>query len=81
MQLSTEELWVVVYRSKSTYSLDTSMPEQVFTTRASADAYCESLSDQQLSFYVTTLSDRLYDLRDNLRESGARDERDSSNSY
>lgn len=79
MRISTEELWVVVYRYKSPYGLDTSMPEEVFTTRESADAHCESLSDGQTnSFYVTTLSERLDDLRDNLRESGARSERDDA---
>jgi len=89
MQIGTDQLWVVVYRSQDAYSIDTSMPEEVFTTQVSADVFCAELNsrppmvswEKPNPFYVTTLSDRLDDLRDNLRESGARDERDNSGMY
>lgn len=89
MQISTNQLWVVVYRSQDMYSIDTSMPEEVFTSQESALAFCAELNNRPPMFswekpnpwYVTTLSDRLDDLRDNLRESGARDERDNPGFY
>ena len=89
MQIGTDQLWVVVYRSQDAYSIDTSMPEEVFTTQVSADAFCAELNsvpprcswEKPCPWYVTTLSERLDDLRDNLRESGARDERDNSGLY
>jgi len=89
MQFDTGQLWVVVYRSQDMYSIDTSMPEEVFTTQDSADAFCAELNSRPPTFswekpnpfYVTTLSDRLDDLRDNLRLSGACDERDNSGLY
>ena len=86
MRISIDQLWVVEYIRSDRYSLDTSMPEEVFTTLESAQACCDELNNMPHKFAwlperpwrVHTLCDRLDQLRDNLRESGARDERDNS---
>lgn len=85
MRISTDQLWVVEYIRSDRYSLDTSMPEEVFTTRESADEFCAYLNNAPRKFSwekpnpysVFRLCDRLDELRDNLRESGASDERDN----
>jgi hypothetical protein len=85
MQISTDQLWVVEHPKNNRYSLDTSMPDEVFTTLESAQAYCDELNSEPLKFtwasdrlwQVHTLSSRLCELRSNLRESGASNERET----
>jgi hypothetical protein len=85
MQLGTDAVWVVVYRSTHPgRSRDTEMPEEVFMTRESALAYCAELNAAPKTFswqpdnpyQVLTLRARLDELRDNLKEAGAQDERE-----
>lgn len=85
MRISTDQLWVVEYTSQNRYSLDTSMPDEVFTTLESAQAYCDELNSEPQKFTwaperpwrVHMLSSRLDELRGNLRESGASNERET----
>lgn len=70
MQIGTDQLWVVVYRSQAT-SMDTDMPEEVFTTREAADVFCADLNNARKTFswqpdqpyLVLTLAARLAELR------------------
>jgi hypothetical protein len=76
---STSELFVVTYRHTDGYSYDTGAPDEVFTTREEADAMCAAaneaskkltFADGKFLFFVETLADRLYTIRDECRNEG-----------
>lgn len=71
MQIPTDQLWVVVYRLQNSRSLDTDMPEEVFTTREAAEVFCAQLNhapktlswELDQPYLVLTLAARLAELR------------------
>lgn len=78
MQIGIDQLWVVVYRSQAT-SMDTDMPDEVFTTRESAEAFCAEINAtpgwlRNSAFQVVTLAARLDELRSLLLRSVCNDQ-------
>jgi hypothetical protein len=71
------EVYVITQRHSDGYRFDTSVPEEVFTTRVEADTAAEA-SNKTLPatvgkdlFFVETLDDRLDTIRDECRCEGS----------
>jgi hypothetical protein len=89
MPYSTSELWVVYYVHVDSYSFDTDMPSEVYTSQAEAQKACDELNSQPKTFSwererpwaVGTLYDRMETLRDESRREGERDEQRNRDMY
>lgn len=82
MPHNTSELWVIYYVPVDPYSLDTDIPDQVYTTQEEAQKACDELNslpktfswERERPWAVGTLYDRIHTIRDESRREGERDE-------